>query len=62
MLLPLFSRVLNNGFSAWAEDFQVYNEGQAGSRKEMGTIDNILFFIGWLNTSSMKANDFMLLL
>ena len=42
----LFSRVLNNRLSAWAEDYHIYIEAQAGFRKEMGTIDNIFILHG----------------
>ncbi len=37
----LFTRVLNNRLSAWAENYNVYVEAQAGFRKRMGTRDNI---------------------
>ena len=42
----LFSRVLNNRLSAWAEDYHIYIEAQADFRKEMGTIDNIFILHG----------------
>ena len=46
MFGKLFSRVLNNRLSAWAEDYHIYIEAQAGFRKEMGTIDNIFILHG----------------
>ena len=41
----LFTSILNNRLSDWAEDYTVYIEAQAGFRKGMGTTDNIFFFI-----------------
>ena len=38
--------LLNNILSAWAEDYHIYIEAQAGFRKEMGTIDNIFILRG----------------
>ena len=37
----LFSRILNNRLTDWAEEYHIYVEAQAGFRKNMGTIDNI---------------------
>lgn len=37
----LFTRVINNRLTAWAEQYNVYIEAQAGFRSDMGTIDNI---------------------
>ena len=37
----LFTRVINNRLTAWAEEYNVYIEAQAGFRSEMGTVDNI---------------------
>ncbi len=37
----LFTRVLNNRLSAWAEQYFVYIEAQAGFRKNMSTVDHI---------------------
>ena len=37
----LFTRVLNNRLTAWAEKYEVYIEAQAGFRKNYSTIDNL---------------------
>ena len=37
----LFTRILNNRLTAWAEKYGIYIEAQAGFRKNMSTIDNI---------------------
>ena len=36
----LFSRILNNRLSTWAETYSVYIEAQAGFREHMSTTDN----------------------
>jgi hypothetical protein len=45
----LFTRVLNNRLSKWAENYNVYIEAQAGYRKKMGTVDNIFVLNGLIN-------------
>ena len=47
----LFSRVLNNRLNEWAESYHVYIEAQAGFRRKMGTIDNVLFCMVLLDIS-----------
>ena len=42
----LFSRVLNNRLIAWAEQYEVYIEAQAGFRKGMSTSDNLFVLHG----------------
>lgn len=37
----LFTKVLNDRLTIWAEKYNVYIEAQAGFRQNMGTIDNI---------------------
>ena len=45
----LFTRILNNRLSKWAEDYHIYIEAQAGFRKNMGTNDNIFVLHGLIN-------------
>ena len=45
----LFTRILNNRLNIWAEKYHVYNEAQAGFRKNMGTIDNIFIVHGMIS-------------
>ena len=40
-LSKLFTRILNNRLTSWAEDYGIYIEAQAGFRKHMSTVDNI---------------------
>ena len=42
----LFSRVLNNRLSSWAEKYNVLIEAQAGFRANMSTVDNIFALQG----------------
>ena len=42
----LFTRVLNNRLTDWAEKYSVYIESQAGFRSNMGTSDNIFALHG----------------
>ncbi len=42
----LFTRILNNRLSSWAENYNIYIEAQAGFRKDMGTRDNIFVLHG----------------
>ena len=45
----LFTRILNNRLSNWAEKYQVFVESQAGFRAKMGTIDNIFILHGLID-------------
>ena len=42
----LFTRILNNRLTEWAETYSVYIEAQAGFRSNMGTIDNLFMLHG----------------
>ena len=44
----LFSRMLNNRLSNWAEHYYILIEAQAGFRHGMGTVDNIFILHGLL--------------
>ena len=44
----LFSRMLNNRLSNWAEHYYILIEAQAGFRPGMGTVDNIFILHGLL--------------
>jgi len=37
----LFTRIINNRLTKWAEDYYIYIEAQSGFRSNMGTIDNV---------------------
>jgi len=37
----LFTRILNNWLTEWAEQYSVYIEAQAGFRSNVRTIDNV---------------------
>ena len=52
----LFTRILNNRLNAWAEEYNVYIEAQAGFRKHMSTIDNI-FILSGLITHCLNNNE-----
>ena len=45
----LFTRVINNRLSQWAEEYSVYIEAQAGFRSGMGTVDNIFVLHGLIS-------------
>ena len=45
----LFSRILNNRLTEWAEEYYVYIEAQAGFRECMGTVDNIFVLHGLIS-------------
>ena len=45
----LFTRVLNNRLSEWAESYYVLIEAQAGFRAHMGTVDNIFVLHGLIS-------------
>jgi len=40
----LFTRILNNLLTEWAEKYSVYIEAQAGYRSNMGTTDKTILF------------------
>lgn len=42
----IFTRILNNRLTYWAEEYYVYIEAQAGYRSGMSTIDNIFVLHG----------------
>ena len=48
----LFSRLINNRLTAWAETYSVYIEAQAGFREHMCTTDNIFVLHGLITHSS----------
>ena len=54
----LFTRILNNRFNKWAEEYNVYIEAQAGFRKHMSTIDNI-FVLNGLITHCINNNEYL---
>ena len=41
ILGKIFTRVLNNRLTTWAEDYGIYVEAQNGFRKGRGTVDNL---------------------
>ena len=45
----LFSRILNNRLTEWAEEYHIYVEAQTGFRKNISTIDNIFVLHGVSN-------------
>lgn len=45
----LFSRILNNRLTLWAEEYFVYIEAQAGFRAGMSTVDNAFVLHGIIN-------------
>lgn len=51
----LFTRILNNRLTTWAETYSVYIEAQGGFRKNMCTADNI-FIIHGLITHALNTN------
>ena len=52
----LFTRVLNNRLTAWAETYSVYIEAQAGFRENMCTSDNIYVLHGLITHFLNKNN------
>ena len=57
----LFTRILNNLLTEWAEKHSVYIEAQAGFRSNMGTIDN-LFYFTWYYVAYVKQRETAILL
>ena len=45
----LFTRILNNRLTDWADEYSVYIEAQAGFRADMSTVDNIFVLHGLIN-------------
>ena len=45
----IFTTVINNRLSQWAEEYSVYIEAQAGFRSGMGTVDNIFVLHGLIS-------------
>ena len=45
----LFSRILNNRLTEWAEEYYVYIEAQSGFRECMGTTDNLFVLHGLIS-------------
>ena len=45
----LFTKVINNRLTNWAENYNVYIEVQAGFRKKMSTVDNMCVLHGLMN-------------
>ena len=45
----LFSRILNNRLTLWAEEYFVYIEAHAGFRAGMSTVDNVFVLHGIIN-------------
>ena len=54
----LFTRILNNRLTAWAEKYGIYVEAQAGFRKNMSTIDNI-FILRALIRHYLNKNEYL---
>ena len=45
----IFTRILNNRLTDWAEEYYVYVKAQAGFRSNMSTVDNIFVLHGIIN-------------
>ena len=57
VISELFTRILNNRLSHWAEDNSVYIEAQGGFRSKMGTIDSMFVLdnvINWFISNKKK--------
>ena len=57
VISKLFTRILNNRLSHWAEDNSVYIKAQGGFRSKMGTIDSMFFLdnvINWFISNKKK--------
>ena len=53
----LFSRILNNRLTLWAEEYFVYTEAQAGFRAGMSTVDNVFVLHGIINHLLSKGEN-----
>ena len=51
----LFTRILNNRLSDWAESYNVYIETQVGFRAKMSTVDNVFVLHGLLTNVFNKG-------
>lgn len=51
----LYTRVINNRLSTWAEDYYVYIDAQAGFRTNMSTTDNV-FILNAVITHMLNSN------
>ena len=59
VISKLFTRILNNRLSYWAEDKSVYIEAQGGFRSKMGTIDSMFVLdnvINWFISKKKKLD------
>ena len=45
----LFTRILNNRLTSWAEEYYIYIEAQAGFRAAISTVDNVFVLHGIIN-------------
>ena len=45
----MFTRILNNRFYKWGENYNVFIEAQAGFRKGMSTVDNAFILHGLIS-------------
>ena len=54
----MFTRILNNRLNKWAEAYNVYIEAEAGSRKNMSTVDSI-FVLNGLITHCINNNEYL---
>ena len=57
VLGKLFTRILNNRLSEWAENYQVLIEAQAGFRPGMSTVDNVFVLHGLLSHVLNQGNQ-----
>ena len=55
VLGKLFTRILNNRLTNWAEEFGVYVEAQNGFRKGRGTVDNLFILQQLINNYIEKG-------
>ena len=55
-----FTRIVNNRLTDWAETYQIYIEAQAGFRKCMSIVDNVLYFVGLLYMLNGEKRSFVL--
>ena len=57
----IFTRILNNRLTDWAEEYYVYIEAQAGFRSNMSTVDSIFLFMASLIIYLIKEKTFLCL-
>ena len=53
----LFTKILNNRLTEWAERYYLYIEAQAGFRSEMSTVDNLFVLHGLLTHVINKSKQ-----